>query len=125
MTERDRAESLEATPGAACITIFRSRLRPEYAQEYGPMAEEIHDLATKAPGFISIKTFAAEDGERVSIVEFASLDASDAWRDNARHREAQRLGNERFFSTYRIQVCEPLRDRSFTSESAPASPVAR
>ena len=48
------------------ITIFRSRLRPEHAREYGEWATRIHDLAVTMPGFVSIKTFTAEDGERVS-----------------------------------------------------------
>jgi len=115
MAERDRA----ASPGASgCITIFRSRLRPEHAERYRPMAERMHGLAVEMPGFLSIKTFAAEDGERVSIVEFESLETSEAWRDHPEHQEAQRKGRERFFSAYRIQVCESLRDYSFLAEAA-------
>ena len=56
------------------------------------------------PGFISIKTFTAEDGERVSIVEFDKQANHDAWR-NPEHREAQHLGREKFYSEFQIQVC--------------------
>src|SRR6185437_5455996 len=99
------------------ITIFRSRLRPENASEYAQWASRIHDLAVKAPGFISIKTFAADDGERVSIVEFESEDAVRNWREQPEHRAAQDLGRKLFYSEYRIQVWQPIRDYSFPKKA--------
>jgi len=87
------------------ITIFRSRLRPEHVAEYSEVATRIHALAETMPGFLGIKSYVAEDGERVSIVEFADQAAHDAWRDQADHRKAQQLGREKFYSEYQIQVC--------------------
>ena len=57
-------------------------------EEYERWAKRIDALAAKAPGFISIKTFAAEDGERASIVEFESEETLQAWRNQPDHREA-------------------------------------
>lgn len=88
------------------ITIFRSRLRPEHQEAYQQTAERMHELAQKMPGFVSIKTFNAPDGERVSIVEFESEAAHDAWRRHPEHQEAQRLGRELFYSEFQIQVCK-------------------
>src|SRR3954470_5274599 len=99
------------------ITIFRSRLRPENQEQYSQSAGQIHDLAVKMPGFISIKTFSAEDGERVSLVEFESEEAVRHWREQADHRQAQELGRKLFYSEYRIQVCQPLRDYSFPKKT--------
>lgn len=90
------------------LTIFRSRLRPDHLDEYHEMAGRIHALAVSMPGFVSIKAFTADDGERVSIVEFATRKDHDAWRDHPEHIEAQRLGREKFYSEYSIQVCEPI-----------------
>lgn len=56
------------------------------------------------PGFLSIKTFYARDGERVSIVEFESKEAHEVWRNHPEHMKAQRLGRERFYSEFKIQV---------------------
>lgn len=95
------------------ITIFRSRLRPEHQEEYAQWATRIHELAVRTPGFISIKTFTAEDGERVSIVEFESEETMQAWREQADHRQAQELGRKQFYSAYHIQVCRIIRDYSF------------
>ncbi len=59
-------------------TIFRSRLNLEYLADYQETSARIDALARTVPGFISIKNFAAEDGERLSIVEFESWETMHA-----------------------------------------------
>ena len=44
------------------------------------------------PGFVDFKSFVADDGERVSIVTFASVETHRAWRDHPEHRAAQHMG---------------------------------
>lgn len=60
---------------AKMVTVFRSRVRPEILGEYGPVAQRMNEPATKMPGYIAHKSFTADDGERVTIVEFASEEA--------------------------------------------------
>ena len=95
------------------VTIFRSRLSSDFVGEYEEVAKDMLDLATRMPGYRSIKTFTAEDGERVSIVEFESLPELEAWRDHPEHRRAQELGRKKFYSEYHLQVCTPIRSYSF------------
>jgi heme-degrading monooxygenase HmoA len=99
------------------ITIFRSRLRPEHRAEFDRWETRIHGLAVKMPGFVSIKTFAADDDERVSLVEFESESALQAWREHPEHREAQALGRTRFYAEYHIQVCAPIRDYCYPKKA--------
>ena len=96
------------------VTVFRARLRPEHALEYSALAGDIAAQADAMPSFVSRKVFTAEDGERVTIVEFATRESHDAWAAHAPHRAAQQRGRERFYSEYKIQVCELVRERSFT-----------
>ena len=95
------------------VTIFRSRLRPEAADEYHATAERMVELARVQPGFVDIKTFEADDGERVSLVTFESADAQRAWREHPEHRAAQRRGREAFYATYDITVCAIAHERHF------------
>ena len=46
------------------ITLFRNRLRPGDHTEYERWARRMGELGFKMPGFVSFKTFAADDGER-------------------------------------------------------------
>ena len=70
------------------VTVFRSRLQSEHAAEYSECATQMHALAEGMPGFVSFKTFRADDGERVSVIEFESEEALRAWREHPEHRKA-------------------------------------
>lgn len=94
------------------VGIFRNRLRPD-AEGYAPTAERMEALARAVPGFLFLKTFAAEDGERVSVFGFEDLASLDAWRTHAEHLEAQRQGRERFYAEYELVVARPLRHARF------------
>lgn len=95
------------------LVVFRSRLRPEAAEEFGRLAEEMMEIARAMPGFVSYKVFAADDGERCSVIEFETAEHLRAWREHPRHRSAQELGRERFYEEYTLQVGEPTRSSRF------------
>ena len=97
------------------VTVFRSRLRPGADGEYLPTAAAVLELALAAPGLVDVKSFAADDGEHVTIATFADEASQRAWREHAEHRVAQRRGRERFYTEYTLQVCEAVRTRSFTT----------
>jgi len=96
------------------IGIFRNRLR-EDAAGYPDTAERMEALVAEMPGFLGIKTFRAEDGERVSLFAFETLAALEAWRDHPAHREAQRRGRDEFYAEYTLQVCDPIRELRFAA----------
>jgi heme-degrading monooxygenase HmoA/ketosteroid isomerase-like protein len=95
------------------VIVFRSRLRPEHEAEFSRHAEQVHDLAIRMPGFAATKDFSADDGERLTIVEWDSGKELDGWRFHTAHREAQQLGRDKYYSEYSIQVCTPLRTSRF------------
>ena len=95
------------------VTVFRSRLKPEAQQEYMQWATRMSELAKTMPGYVSHKGFVAEDGERVTIVEFESEETQRAWSLNAEHAAAKKKGRQDFYSEYRLQVCSVQRDMVF------------
>lgn len=99
------------------VTVFRSRLTPGIQDEYGPMARHMSELARNIPGYISHKGFVAEDGERVTIVEFESEEALHEWKVHPEHREAKKLGFTKFFSTFKYQICSVIGGRSWESKA--------
>ena len=101
------------------ITVFRSRLKPDAVDEYGPMAKRMSELARTIPGYVSHKGFVAEDGERVTIVEFETEDALKEWSRHVEHGQAKRRGIESFFSEYKFQICSLIRGRSWSVKTKP------
>lgn len=56
------------------VTVFRSRLRPENAEEFRARADRMLEIARRMPGFVSYTSFQSADGERCSIIEFESAE---------------------------------------------------
>ena len=103
------------------VTVFRSRLRPGLREDYVGLVARMVELAATMPGYISHKGFFADDGERVTVVEFESEEGMRAWRMNPEHRAAQKKAREIYYATYSIQVCEVKREAKFERESASPS----
>lgn len=102
------------------VTVFRSRLNPEHAEEYVEWAARMSALARTMPGYVSHKAFTADDGERVTVVEFESLDATHAWGRHPDHLQAMKRGREAFYLQYSLQVCEVSKAHHFNA-SQPAA----
>jgi heme-degrading monooxygenase HmoA len=103
------------------VTIFRNRLKPENEQEYYEWAERIAALAKTMPGYVSHKSFTAEDGERVTIVEFGSEEGQRVWATNLQHVEAKKKGRADFYTEYKLQVCTVQRESGFAEGKATGS----
>jgi heme-degrading monooxygenase HmoA len=94
------------------VTVFRNKLRPD-ADGYNDELARMLDVVHRMPGFIESKTFTADDGERVTIIMFRSLEQQRAWFDHPGHRAAQQRGRDEFYEFYRLQVCQLVRESTF------------
>ncbi len=95
------------------LTVFRSRVKSEAQEEYKSWAARMSETARRMPGYISHKGFVADDGERVTIVEFESAEAQRAWSLHPEHVEAKKKGRASFYTEYRVLVCNVERDSRF------------
>jgi heme-degrading monooxygenase HmoA len=107
------------------VTVFRSRLRPGAREEYIALVDRMVELAETMPGYISHKGFFAEDGERVTIVEFEHEEGMRAWRMNPEHRAAQKKAREIYYSEYSVQVCNVVRESKFKLEWRQSDQISR
>ena len=100
------------------VTVFRSRLMPGVRDEYLALAARMNELARTMPGYISHKGFFADDGERVTVVEFESEEGMRAWRMHPEHRAAQKKARETYYSEYSVQICNVVREAKFKRDGA-------
>ena len=96
------------------VTVFRSRLMPGLQDEYVALVEEVRKEIETMPGYISHKGFWAEDGERVTIVEFEDEEAPARLAD-ARQSISRRSGSAGRSTT------RPTTSRSATCCTTPIS----
>ena len=95
------------------VTVFRNRLNPDHSPEYYDLSPRIAALAIDMPGYVWHKSFTADDGERVTIVEFADEESHRAWARHPEHRAAMTKGRDRFYQFYDIKICSVDRSSSF------------
>jgi heme-degrading monooxygenase HmoA len=96
------------------VVIFRSRRRDEDNAAYAELAPKIFELATSMPGYVSAKSYTADDGEHVTIARFDTAEHVREWRNNPEHGAAQRRGREEFYASYQIERCVLVDEWSFT-----------
>ena len=56
------------------VVLFRSKL-VDAPDGYDAMAAEMEDLARTMPGFVDVKAFKSDDGERLTVVWWEDEDA--------------------------------------------------
>ena len=72
-------------------------------------------LAKLMLGYKSHKVFVAEDGERLTLVEFEDDASQFDWASHPEHRAAQKHGRSAFYSEYSLQICEVKRESRFST----------
>ena len=100
------------------LTVFRSRLNEAFSADYDHHVRTTSALAEQMPGFLGHKMFVAPDGERVTLVEFDSVESQRAWSLSPEHRAAAIAGRRGFYSQYRIQICSVTRDSQFVAPTS-------
>ena len=94
------------------VVLFRSKL-VDVPAGYNEMSEEMEALARTMPGFIDVKSYRADDGERLTVVRWENEETMRQWRENERHRVAQRAGRDHWYAYYKVEVAEVVRAREF------------
>jgi heme-degrading monooxygenase HmoA len=98
------------------VVVFKITLRPDLpVAEYEERGTRMVELVSAMPGFLGMD-YAATEGGELLIARFESHEALAAWRNLPEHKAAQELGRERFFASYRIDVCETVRSYEFQAE---------
>ena len=97
------------------LVVFRNRKRADIDQAaYDAEAERMEELARQQPGFISFKSYAADDGEVVAVSEWDDEASALAWRLVAEHRTAQQRGRTDYYQEYTLFACAEPRVHRFT-----------
>jgi heme-degrading monooxygenase HmoA len=77
---------------------------------YGRLGERMYGNVSGLPGFLSVKSFKAEDGEVITVFRFASEEALEAWRTHPEHVETMKRGHAEFYSSVFLQICKVIRE---------------
>ena len=98
------------TPKPPYYAVIFSSHRKPIDNGYGEMAEQMVELASQQPGFLGVESARKDIGITVSY--WSDLDSIKNWKQNIKHREAQRRGCEKWYSSCKVRVSKVERDYS-------------
>ena len=75
------------------------------------MANRMMELAQQQPGFIGIES--ARDEIGITVSYWKSLEAIQAWKNNAEHLVAQQLGKEKWYEWFTTRIAKIEREYYF------------
>ena len=89
------------------LVVFRNRKRAGMsAAAYSADAERMEALARAQLGFVSFKSYVANDGEVIALSEWASEDAARAWGRHPDHAVIQRRGRDEYYESYTLYTAD-------------------
>ena len=85
--------------------IFTS-IRSEGDNGYEKMANEMVETGFRQPGFLGAESVRDAGGIGITVSYWESLEAIENWKNHARHREAQKLGQDLWYESFATRVCK-------------------
>lgn len=96
------------------LVVFRNRKHAGLdAAAYAADATAMEALAAAQPGFLSFKSYTAEDGEVVALSEWENEAAALGWRQQAEHAQVQGRGRAEYYESYTLFAGTPTRVHHF------------
>ena len=93
------------------IVIGDLKLRDDVPlNEYERLGERMYGIVSRIPGFLSVKSFKATDGEELTVFRFSSEEALEAWRTHPEHVETIKRGHAEFYASGFLQICKVIRE---------------
>lgn len=96
------------TPQPPYYAVIFTTKRTEGDNGYAAMADRMVELAAAQEGFLGIES--AREDLGITVSYWASLEAIRAWKQNAEHLQAQRLGRESWYADFTLRVARVERD---------------
>ncbi|MEB8285450.1 antibiotic biosynthesis monooxygenase [Aeromonas veronii] len=96
------------TPEPPYYAVIFTSLRTDEDAGYGAMAERMVELAQQQSGFLGMES--ARDGVGITVSYWRDLESIRHWKAELEHKEAQRLGREKWYSAFKTRIARVERD---------------
>ena len=91
-------------PPYYAVIFTGQRTKGDYG--YNAMAATMEEMALARPGCLGVESTRDVDGLGITVSYWADEASLIAWREDAIHLSAQRLGRERWYSHYELRVAK-------------------
>jgi len=101
-------DAIAATPRPPYVVVIFTSVQTDDLSGYAEMAEHMETLAKQQPGYLGFES--ARSGLGIALSYWATEDDARAWKQVADHAEAQRIGKERWYASYKVRIATVTRD---------------
>ncbi len=99
---------IASTPQPPYYAVIFSNHLTEDTEGYEGMAERMLELASQQKGYLGVESVRENLGITVSY--WADLESIKAWKANLEHQEAQKLGHEKWYTSFKTRIAKVERD---------------
>ena len=99
------------TPPPPYYAVIFTSHRTAGDQGYGVMAAKMVELAAQQSGFLGVES--AREDVGITVSYWSDLDSIKAWKANLEHQDAQRIGHEKWYSSFKVRISKVERDYGF------------
>ena len=99
------------TPPPPYYAVIFSSVRTNDNEGYAEMNALMNELALQQDGFLGMENASSEIG--ISISYWRDVETIKRWKDDLDHQKAQREGQKRWYSQYKVRIAKVERDYDF------------
>lgn len=92
------------TPEPPYYAVIFTSTRTDGDNGYGAMADQMVELASTQKGFLGIES--AREDVGVTVSYWSDLECIKQWKMNAEHLRAQKMGHEKWYSSFTVRVAK-------------------
>jgi heme-degrading monooxygenase HmoA len=96
------------TPEPPYYAVIFTSLRNDDIEGYLETANRMVELAAEQPGFLGVES--AHEDLGITVSYWSDLESIKKWKANAEHRVAQKMGMDKWYSTYMTRISLVERD---------------
>ncbi len=106
-------DEIAKTPRPPYYAVVFTSQRTETDDGYADTAQKMLVLASQQNGFLGVESAREKNGLGITVSYWQDLEAIKAWKNQIDHRQAQRLGKEKWYKSYRIRIAKVEREYGF------------
>ena len=97
-----------ATPKPPYYAVIFTSHRTDGDNGYDDMATRMIELAAQQPGYLGIES--ARENLGITVSYWSDLESIKNWKANIEHKQAQKFGHEKWYSSFKVRISKVERD---------------
>lgn len=103
-----RSTAIATTPKPPYYAVIFTSLLTDNDQGYTEMTKKMVELAARQPGFLGVES--AREGLGITVSYWSDLASIHQWKSHSEHLYAQKLGHEKWYSSFSVRVAKVGRE---------------